>query len=232
MSIAEAHLLNCCDGLQKNYINYLLMEELIMRTNKLHAMRYLSVTSLLLLLVVFVTACSEQAAPTAALIDSSIENPTGALSKNNVIHHASVGGADICEALGLPTGCDANFSLVANEKADGSVRGQWQDTFAGGGEGIHVAVDCINVVGNFAVTGGVITDGTFGGVDVSALRALTAVVDNGTSANDPPDQLSFSIVDPSQFGLPDDCNNGLYTLQFFVQNGALFDLAHGQVKVR
>lgn len=121
-------------------------------------MRYLSVTSVLLLLVVFVTRCSEEAAPTAFLIDSSIENP--ALSKT-VVHHVSVGGADICEALGLPTGCDANFSLVANEMANGSVSGQWQDTFRINGQGVpvHVTIDCINVVGKEAWVSGVITGG-------------------------------------------------------------------------
>ncbi len=192
-----------------------------MRTNKLNVLRYLTVTSILLLLVMFVTGCSEEAAPTAALIDSSIENPTEALSKKNVVHHASVGGADICEALGAPTGCDANFSLVANLKADGSVSGQWQDTFSGGGEGIHVAVDCINVDGNWAIIGGVITHGTVDGVDVSGQRAITAVVDNGTSANDPPDQISFSFIE-----VPLDCKD-LTPADF-----PLFDLAHGQVKVK
>ncbi len=171
-----------------------------MRTNKLHVIRYLFVISVLLLLVMFV-GCSEEA-PTAALIDSSIENPTEALSKGAVVGHASLGGADICEALGLPTGCDANFSLVANMKADGSVSGQWQDTFSGGGEGIHVAVDCIIVVGNGAVIGGVITNGTAGGVNVSGQRALTAVVDNGTSANAPPDQLSFSFFPTGGLAAP------------------------------
>ena len=184
-------------------------------------MRYLSVSSVLLLLVMFVTGCSEEAAPTAALIDSSTENPTEALSKNNVVHHASVGGADICEALGEPTGCDANFSLVANEKAGGSISGQWQDTFAGGGEGIHVAIDCLNVVGNGAVVGGVITHGTFEGVDVSGQRALTAVVDNGTSANGPPDQLSFSFFP----------TGGASCTNFVPGNFPLFNLTRGQVTV-
>ena len=32
MSTAEAHLFNCCDGLQKNYINYLLVEERFLST--------------------------------------------------------------------------------------------------------------------------------------------------------------------------------------------------------
>jgi hypothetical protein len=207
------------------------MEELIMRISELHVMRYLSVTSVVLLLVIFITGCGEQKAPTLALNDSSIENPTVSFSKKNVIHHVSLGGADYCEALGLPTGCDANFSLVANMMSDNSISGQWQDTFPGGHEGIHVAVDCMNLIGNFAVIGGVITHGTYGGVDVSGQRAITAVVDNGTSANDPPDQISFSIFPPSQFGLPDDCHDPIYTPEFFEVNNALFDLGHGQVKV-
>ncbi len=140
---------------------------------------------------------------------------------NRVAHHVSLGGADICEALGLPTGCDANFSLVAVAKADGSVRGHWQDTFPGGLEGIHVAVDCVNVVGTGAVIGGVITHGIAGDVDVSGQRALTAVVDNGTSANDVPDQLSFSFFPTGAV----DCTS------FVPGNFPLFPLGRGQVKV-
>jgi len=142
-------------------------------------------------------------------------------SANDVLHRVSLGGADICEAIGLPTGCDANFSLVAIEKADGTVMGQWQDTFVGGLEGVHVAVDCINFVGNGAVIGGVITHGFAGGVDVSGLRALTAVIDAGTSANDPPDLMSFSI-----FPIALTCDQ-VIPAQF-----PLFNLTHGQVKVR
>ncbi len=142
-------------------------------------------------------------------------------SAGGVAHHVSLGGADICEAINLPTGCDANFSLVAVEKADGSVKGQWQDTFAGGLEGIHVAVDCVNVVGNGAVIGGVITHGFAGGVDVSGQRALTAVVDNGTSANDAPDQMSFSFFP----------TGGVTCDQLVPANLPFFNLARGQVKV-
>ncbi len=190
-----------------------------MRTKKFNILRYLSVTSLLLLLVMSVTGCNEEAAPT----DSINKNQSEVLSKGPVIHHASLGGADVCEALGLPTGCDANFSLVANMKADSSVKGQWQDTFVGGGEGIHVAIDCMKVVDNWAIVGGVITHGTSGGVDVSGWYAITAVVDNGTSANDPPDQMTFSFFDPAY-----DCGL-LQTLT--ITDFDLFDLAHGQVKV-
>jgi hypothetical protein len=198
------------------------MEEVIMRTDKLRVMSSLSISTLLLSLFIFVTACNKENSPTSALNNSSNENLKASFSKNNVIHHVSLGGADVCEALGLPTGCDANFSLVANMKADGSVSGQWQDTFAGGREGIHVAVDCMNIVGNGAVIGGVITHGMAGGIDVTGQRALTAVVDNGTSANDPPDQLSFSFFDTGDLS----CD------QLTPSNFPLFDLAHGQVKVK
>jgi len=144
---------------------------------------------------------------------------------DGVAHHVSLGGADVCEALGLPTGCDANFSLVAIQKADGSVKGQWQDTFPGGLEGVHIAVDCVNVVGNGAVIGGVITHGFADGVDVSGQRALTAVVDNGTSANDAPDQMSFSF-----FPTGGTTCNDLVPADF-AGFGLLFPLARGQVNV-
>jgi hypothetical protein len=36
-----------------------------------------------------------------------------------VIHRAHAGGPDACDSFGLPIGCDANFSLVALEMANG-----------------------------------------------------------------------------------------------------------------
>jgi len=141
-----------------------------------------------------------------------------------VVHRVSMGGADICEATGRPTGCDANFSLIAIQRADGSVTGQWQDTFRpGGGTGIHVSIDCLNVVDNWAIVGGVITHGTTeNGEDVSGQRALTAVVDIGTSANDPMDQIGYSVIGA---GGPFACMH-LVPGQFLLN-----DLTHGQVKV-
>jgi hypothetical protein len=172
-------------------------------------------------MVIFATGCNEDAAPT----DSNNSNQSGALLKP-VIHHVSLGGADACAAFGLPPGCDGNFSLVANMKADGSVTGQWQDTFAGGGEGIHVAIDCMKVVDNWAIVGGVITHGTSGGVDVSGQYAITAVVDNGTSSNDPDDQISFSYFPAINFFGTEDCSE--LTLDDFT----LLTLTTGQVKVK
>ncbi len=86
--------------------------------------------------------------------------------------------------------------------------------------GIHVDVDCMNIVNNGAVIGGVITHGTVGGVDFSGQRAITAVVDNGTSVNDPADQISFSFFSAA------DCS-ALTPGDFPLNN-----LTHGQVKVR
>ena len=88
------------------------------------------------------------------------------------------------------------------------------------------------MVGNGAVIGGVITHGNDGISDVSGQRAVTAVVDNGTSANDPADQLSFSFIEPAAtfFLGTNDCN--ALTPANFGNIGFLFNLAHGQVKVR
>jgi hypothetical protein len=167
----------------------------------------------------FTFGCAESPTSTQADLDATPDFAR----RSPVVHQVSVGGADVCEALGFPTGCDANLSLTASEMADGSVSGQWQDTFAGGGEGLHISIDCLNVVGgNSAVIGGVITKGTAGGVDVSGQRALTAVMDNGTSNNDPADQLSFSF-----FPFPNLSCTDLTPGDF-----PLFDLTNGQVTVK
>ena len=41
---------------------------------------------------------------------------------------------------------------------------------------------------------GIISSGNVGGVDVSGLPCITRVQDNGKSANDPPDAISFSFI--------------------------------------
>lgn len=108
-----------------------------------------------------------------------------------VVHRVSVGGPDVCEGLGLEPGCDANFSLIALEFADGSVKGQWTDRFANGG-GFHAVVECLSVSGNEAWVGGVVTQG-----EGLGLAVVTRVADNGTSAGEPSDQISFSFLAPS-----------------------------------
>ena len=182
------------------------------------------VTFLLSLSLLFLYGCSEE----SLITENSGENYTQEILRgpgggngngNGIIHHASLGGNDACEAFGLPPGCDKNFSLVANMHADGSVSGQWQDGFAGD-DGIHVSIDCMQFLGNAAIVGGYITHGTNGGVDVTGLYAVTAVWDNGTSNNDPDDQISFSYMGVA----PDFCG---YDIINFARN----DLTRGQVKV-
>lgn len=109
---------------------------------------------------------------------------------DGVLHQVSVGGHDQD-----PTGhTDANFSLVAVQHGNGSVTGQWTDQFGQGDGGIHVQVNCLFVQGNEAWVSGIISSGNVGGVDVAGLPVVTRVQDNGKSANDPPDAISFSFI--------------------------------------
>ena len=135
-------------------------------------------------LAMFTVACAEQPATAPA---SSVMLSPG----NGVQHRVSVGGHD---ADAIPG--DKNFSLIALQHGDGSVTGQYIDMFGAGTNtgGYHVAVDCLVVVGNQAWIGGVVTKGDLNGVPVTGRRALTRVVNNGKSANDPPDQISYSYL--------------------------------------
>ena len=137
-----------------------------------------------------------------------------AASADSVIHQVSVGSADIAP----PPGTDANFSLSAIERDDGTVSGQWQDTVFGRGTaavGLHVEVDCLVVVGNDAWVSGIITRPN----SLAGLPAITRVRDNGTSADDPADQVSFTFIgiDATCTDQPDlplnDLINGQVTVQ-------------------
>lgn len=120
-----------------------------------------------------------------------------------ILHKVHVGGPDLCDHFGLQPGCDANFSLNAKLFVDGSVSGQWTDQFGGGWGGFHAVIDCLSVEGNEAWVSGVITQGVFHDLetgedfDFTGFPVGTRLVDNGTSANDPPDQISFSFVGDS-----------------------------------
>lgn len=154
------------------------------------------------------------------LVASILVGATMAWASGPVVHHVTAGGPDACIALGFEhPGCDANFSLVANQYADGDVSGQYTDRFANG-DGFHAVVDCLLVIGNDAWISGVITQGRFDGIDLAGLEVLTRVRDNGTSQNDPADQISFSFIDTE---LPDCTEQPDLPLQ---------DAPQGQVTVR
>ncbi len=160
--------------------------------------------------------------PVIALVASLVlaMGLVGGAFANRVEHRVTVGGPDLCDELGLKPGCDANFSLDALQMADGSVKGQYHDQFSFGGldgYGIHVAVNCLNVAGSQAWVSGVITQSRI--ASWVGLDAVTRVEDNGRSANDPPDQISFSSI-----GTGIDCHDppGL----------PLFPVPQGQVVVR
>jgi len=118
---------------------------------------------------------------------------TMASATGPVVHRVSAGGPDACIAIGFEhPGCDANYSLVAIEYADGTVSGQYTDRFAQG-NGFHAVIDCLDVDGNAAWVSGVVTQGHFDEFDLTGLSVITKVWDNGTSGH--PDQISFSFFD-------------------------------------
>jgi hypothetical protein len=144
------------------------------------------------------------------------------VGSGRVIHRVAVGGPDICSGTGGSPGCDANFSLVALQYADGRVSGQWHDQSVPPFGGVHVSVDCLVVVGNDAWLSGVGPDHEFGN------KWVTRVRDNGTGTNGPADQLTFTYpvggpAAPALGGVRLDCNA--------TQDYVLFEAPQGQVVV-
>jgi hypothetical protein len=115
-------------------------------------------------------------------------------AQGRVVNRVNVGGPDACVAFGAShPGCDGNFSLVAHQYEDGSISGQWTDRFATGA-GFHAVIDCLVVDGNEAWISGVITQGTWDGESLVGEPVSTRVQDNGRSARDPVDQISYSWI--------------------------------------
>ncbi len=158
---------------------------------------------------------------TRAIVLAVILMSVSTLAFAQVRHKVSVGGADI---VLVPPGTDANFSLTAIERADGTITGQYQDVFGAGLQpGVHAQVTCLSVSGNQAWVSGVVTH-TPPALDfLLGFGVGTRLEDNGTSANDTPDRLSFSIffVDPN-----------ICSLQLGDAIFPLFDVNNGQIKIR
>jgi hypothetical protein len=162
--------------------------------------------------LIFVASCKEAPTEPGTLAEGLVPQMNNA--GPGMAHFVSVGSPDV-SATGDPV---AAFSLVALQRGeDGPVSGQWQDSW-GGGRVVHVAVDCVVVDGNKAVVGGVITHAAAGSTIYTVGRhAVTAVQDNGTSANDPPDQISRTYIGGCQVPF---------------ESFPLYDLVGGQVEVR
>jgi hypothetical protein len=143
--------------------------------------------------VLLLAGCADQAASPMAEANAS----SAQVGQGRIVHKVSVGGPDICPAFGAHPGCDANLSLIAIQREDGSVSGQWNDSY-GGGYSMHANVDCLLVQ---VIPGRTTLEAWIGGVitspDLAGHRVIMRVRDNGTSMNDPlPDALSRAIVDP------------------------------------
>jgi hypothetical protein len=108
------------------------------------------------------------------------------------VHKVSVGVPDFCATVppAQDPGCNANFSIEAQQLADGSARGNYTDQFGHGNGGFHAVVDCVSVNGNKAWVSGIVKSGTY---NLNG-RVVTEVVDNGTSAKDPPDTITYSYA--------------------------------------
>ena len=134
----------------------------------------------------------------------------------------TMGGADVDFPPGeaSPPNNDRNLSLIARLGCDGTVGGRLTDTWASEENiTLHATLDCLVVEGDDAWMSGFLTKvtpaviGDFAGVPVSI-----RVRDNGTSADDPPDQSSFVFLFAEAF----ECTEK--------PDYELFDL-HGQVQI-
>lgn len=117
-----------------------------------------------------------------------------AAAKSPIAHSVSAGGPDLCRVFGEKPGCDASYTLTANQYADGSVSGQYADRWGTFG-GFSASIDCLSVVGADAWVSGVITSGFFRDPETGERFEFTGPiasrVHDGTPLGEP-DQVSFS----------------------------------------
>ena len=170
--------------------------------------------SLAFLVALLAVSCDEN--PTqpnssdAQLVDAQFDAQRG----NPVVQRVTVGGADA--TLYGPPGSDANFSLIALERADGTVTGQLHDSWSKN-SGFHAVIDCLSVDGNDAWVSGTVTKSVepdFVG------RTVNIQVRDGGDAGE--DMITFAT-----FYLPFTCVDQLP----FEDIGWLFPVNNGQVKV-
>ncbi len=166
--------------------------------------------------------------PTVAVAMLLFMSPTAqAPPRGPQTHIVTVGSPDIIFE-GSPPGSDANFSLIAIEDAAGNIHGQWIDHF-GGFSGLHMTVTCLEVVGNVAWVGGIVTGASPDLLFLIGTEAVTQCVDVGQTPNDPPDLLSFTFLESDFFPpqTPLQFCDGVTSFFPF-----LFPINAGQVRVR
>jgi hypothetical protein len=135
-----------------------------------------------------------------------------------VCDSVTVGSTDVVLA-GNPPDNDANLSMVAIGFCDGSVRGQWQDTFGNGLNAFHIEITCVAVDNNNAWVSGVIKRANKGLKFLIGLPVITQVQDNGNAANGGIDKASLLF----EAGDDQDC--------LFKPDLPLFDLSNGEVRI-
>jgi len=186
-----------------------------MITNKLNIMRYLSVTSVILLLLLSATGCNEEVAPTEN--SSASLNVDGSLNKGG---RPSANGQAILSEEDL-FGYFQNFSFQARENQDGSITGSIEFNCRIPGSGrVHGTIDCMTIEDNQATISGFATHSDIEGYPPGSLFWFR-VVDNGEGNNSDPDQ--FSDVWGVSEGRP--CTDNLPWLY------DMFDIEHGNIQV-
>jgi hypothetical protein len=85
------------------------------------------------------------------------------------------------------------FSFNAQIQPDGLETGQAEYRERDSGLQLHINIDCVNISGNRAILGGIITQST----DERMLndQFFISVTDNGEGMNDKPDMMSFLHLD-------------------------------------
>ena len=91
------------------------------------------------------------------------------------------------------------FAYTAVTGPDGNVKGQAQLYNRSQGNKTHVSINCLNVVGNTAVAGGIVVKSTAGAYN--NWTGIFAVEDNGEGNSDPADRLSLTFVYPPGSGV-------------------------------
>jgi len=172
-------------------------------------------TSLMLLIALFAVSCEDSPTQPSASDSQLVEAQFDAQSGNPVVRRVTVGGAD--GAAYGPPGSDANFSLVALERTDGTVTGQIQDAWYQD-SGFHATLDCMSVDGNDVWLSGTVTKSTY--APFLGRTVNVQVRDGGDAGED--------MISPAFFFLPATCVD-----QFPFENyGNLFPVNNGQVKLK